>query len=273
MFSCEQPSMRGGRGDGALNVDGRMGSRERAPPPLPKTRHFQNTLSSSAAPPSPPYPRDPPPPPTTTTPTAHPPQQPPGQRPPPPPHLRRRVHEVELEQVVDVQRLEQQHDVGEVGALDLGHARVQHLLAERRLCAGTQHTAEGVEVNGRGRENQMCLCCNNGLKADSSGWCQRRTREEAPAGAGAGTPRTPRPLVGRRLGLGEDLRCTQAVSAVQAVWDGQHETSRCKPVQPGQANSRHPCNRSHLPTSPPTVPSALIQATTLDAPSHPHQPT
>lgn len=48
-------------------------------------------------------------------------------------HLRRRVHEVEGEQVVDPQRLEQQHGVGEVGALDLRHGSRQQLLAELPL--------------------------------------------------------------------------------------------------------------------------------------------
>mmetsp|Transcript_24293 Transcript_24293/g.76457 ORF Transcript_24293/g.76457 Transcript_24293/m.76457 type:complete len:388 (-) Transcript_24293:519-1682(-) len=42
--------------------------------------------------------------------------------------LRRRVHEVELQQVLDAQGLEQQHHVAEVGALDLRHRVLQHLV-------------------------------------------------------------------------------------------------------------------------------------------------
>ncbi|CAG9793658.1 unnamed protein product [Diatraea saccharalis] len=42
-------------------------------------------------------------------------------------YLRRRVHEVEGEQVLDAERLEQQHGVGEVGALYLGHGGGQQL--------------------------------------------------------------------------------------------------------------------------------------------------
>ena len=47
---------------------------------------------------------------------------------------RRRVHEVEVQQVVHVQGLEQQHHVAQVGALDLGHRHRQQLLRAGR-CA------------------------------------------------------------------------------------------------------------------------------------------
>lgn len=48
-------------------------------------------------------------------------------------HLRRRVHEVKLEQVLHVEALQKQHDVAQVGALDLRHRRQQHLVAEGAL--------------------------------------------------------------------------------------------------------------------------------------------
>ena len=41
---------------------------------------------------------------------------------------RRRVHEVEGEQVVDAHGLERQDRAGQVGALDLGHGGRQHLV-------------------------------------------------------------------------------------------------------------------------------------------------
>jgi len=51
---------------------------------------------------------------------------------------RRRVHEVEAEQVVDAHRLEVQNDVREVGALDLGNVVGQHLAAEGGLGVQTE---------------------------------------------------------------------------------------------------------------------------------------
>mmetsp|Transcript_2909 Transcript_2909/g.8721 ORF Transcript_2909/g.8721 Transcript_2909/m.8721 type:complete len:305 (-) Transcript_2909:913-1827(-) len=46
---------------------------------------------------------------------------------------RRRVHKVKVEQVVDAHRLHLQHGVAQIGALDLGHGRGQHLVLVRRL--------------------------------------------------------------------------------------------------------------------------------------------
>ena len=46
---------------------------------------------------------------------------------------RRRVHEVEADQVVDAHRLELQHGVPQVGPLDLRHGVREHLILERRL--------------------------------------------------------------------------------------------------------------------------------------------
>ena len=43
-------------------------------------------------------------------------------------YLGGRVHEVELQQVLDAERLEEEDDVGEVRPLDLGHRRHQQLL-------------------------------------------------------------------------------------------------------------------------------------------------
>ena len=50
-------------------------------------------------------------------------------------NLRWWVHEVELQQVLDAQRLEQQHDIGQVGSLDLRHCRRQEfvLVLTRRV--------------------------------------------------------------------------------------------------------------------------------------------
>mmetsp|Transcript_33920 Transcript_33920/g.85062 ORF Transcript_33920/g.85062 Transcript_33920/m.85062 type:complete len:319 (+) Transcript_33920:351-1307(+) len=47
--------------------------------------------------------------------------------------LRGRVHEVKLQQVLHVEALQQQHDIAQVGALDLRHRRQQHLVAEGAL--------------------------------------------------------------------------------------------------------------------------------------------
>ncbi len=47
--------------------------------------------------------------------------------------LWRRIHEVELEQVLHAQGLEQEHDVGEVGALDLGDGGGEQLLPVLRV--------------------------------------------------------------------------------------------------------------------------------------------
>ena len=46
---------------------------------------------------------------------------------------RRRVHEVEREQVVDAHRLQREHRARQVRPLDLGHVRRQHLVAVRPL--------------------------------------------------------------------------------------------------------------------------------------------
>ncbi len=46
---------------------------------------------------------------------------------------RRRVHEIELEHIVDAERLEQQHRVAEIGALNLGNVGHQHLVLEHGL--------------------------------------------------------------------------------------------------------------------------------------------
>ena len=46
---------------------------------------------------------------------------------------RRRVHEIEGEQVVDAHGLELEHGAREVRALDLGHRRGEHLVAVRAL--------------------------------------------------------------------------------------------------------------------------------------------
>jgi hypothetical protein len=54
--------------------------------------------------------------------------------------LWRRIHKVEVTQVIFAQRLEQQDDVGQVRALDLGHRGGQQLVLEARL---------GVAYRGR----------------------------------------------------------------------------------------------------------------------------
>ena len=48
--------------------------------------------------------------------------------------MRGRVHEVELEQVFDAERFEEEDSVGEVGALDLGDVVCEHLVSVRHLC-------------------------------------------------------------------------------------------------------------------------------------------
>ena len=71
-----------------------------------------------------------------------------------------RVHEVELQEVLDSEGLEQQHHVGEVGALDLRHRGDQHLVLVCRLCvqpvalpAGRE--GGGGEGRGRGDSDHM----------------------------------------------------------------------------------------------------------------------
>mmetsp|Transcript_2661 Transcript_2661/g.9436 ORF Transcript_2661/g.9436 Transcript_2661/m.9436 type:complete len:429 (+) Transcript_2661:131-1417(+) len=63
---------------------------------------------------------------------------------------RRRVHELEVQQVVDAERLERQHGVGQVGALHLGHRRGVHFVAECRL---------GVQTEALARPGAACAAC------------------------------------------------------------------------------------------------------------------
>jgi hypothetical protein len=48
-------------------------------------------------------------------------------------NLRWRIHEVELEQILDAERLEKQNGVGEVGTLNLGDSVLEQLIAEGNL--------------------------------------------------------------------------------------------------------------------------------------------
>mmetsp|Transcript_6374 Transcript_6374/g.13907 ORF Transcript_6374/g.13907 Transcript_6374/m.13907 type:complete len:252 (+) Transcript_6374:352-1107(+) len=61
--------------------------------------------------------------------------------------LRRRVHEVKGEQVVDAERLEQQHHVAQIRALDLGHGHDKQLVVVRELGVETEALA-GASATG-----------------------------------------------------------------------------------------------------------------------------
>lgn len=62
-----------------------------------------------------------------------------------------RVHPTKVENVVHFQALEQQHDVREVGPLDLGHRHGQHLVSVRCLCVQPAICQKKQEVKSNKR--------------------------------------------------------------------------------------------------------------------------
>ena len=88
---------------------------------------------------------------------------------------------MELQEVLDSEGLEQQHHVGEVGALDLWHRGDQHLVLVGRLCVqpvalpagsgGRGGGGEGRGGEGRGGEgrggNTLTICD----RTENTGFC------------------------------------------------------------------------------------------------------
>lgn len=80
--------------------------------------------------------------------------------------LRGWVHEVELQQVLDSQGLEQQHHVGQVGPLDLGHRSGQELIfvGALRVESAREKTHAAVPTTTRpGPASQTCLATYMGI--------------------------------------------------------------------------------------------------------------
>lgn len=48
-------------------------------------------------------------------------------------YLRRRIHEVELQQILHPERLQQQDSIGQVGSLDLWNRTCEHVVSIRHL--------------------------------------------------------------------------------------------------------------------------------------------